>query len=314
MRSDTSSGVLDWDKDGRDWPNREASRFVDAGGLRWHVQISGSGPVLLLLHGTGASSHSWRGLFPLLTRSFTVVAPDLPGHGFTAEASADQLSLPGMARAVTALLETLNLQPACIAGHSAGAAIALRMCLDATVMPRAVISINGALRPFGGMAAQLFPVMARMLAFNPFVQRFVAARAEDKAAVARLIQGTGSRLDAEGLEFYRRLFSTQSHVAAALGMMASWDLEALQRDLPKLKQPLTLIVGEADKAVPPEDARMIRRQLPHAVIVSMRGAGHLCHEERPEEAAQMIIDAADADHGSDDKQAHHPPLAKRSRG
>eukprot|EP01035_Chromulina_nebulosa_P017453 gene17453-23005_t len=287
------------DADGRDWPNREASRFVEAGGLRWHVQISGQEvtrgrkPVLLLLHGTGASTHSWRGLFPLLAERFTVVAPDLPGHGFTGEASAEQLSLPGMARAVTALLEDLNLQPACIAGHSAGAAIALRMCLDTMVTPRAVISINGALRPFGGMAAQLFPVMARMLAFNPFVQRFVAARAEDKAAVIRLIEGTGSRLDADGLEFYRRLFSTQSHVAAALGMMASWDLAGLQRDLPRLTQPLTLIVGEADKAVPPEDARIVRQRLPKATILSMRGAGHLCHEERPEEAVRMIMDACD---------------------
>jgi magnesium chelatase accessory protein len=278
------SDAPDWDKDGRDWPNREASRFVEADGLRWHVQISGGGPVLLLLHGTGASSHSWRGLLPLLAQRFTVIAPDLPGHGFTAAASADQLSLTGMARSVVALLTELKLKPEIIAGHSAGAAVALRMCLD------------------GGMAAQLFPVMARMLAFNPFVQRFVAARAEDKAAVTRLIEGTGSRLDAEGLELYRRLFSTRSHVAAALGMMASWDLEALQRDLPNLAQPLTLIVGEADKAVPPEDARMVRQQLPQAVIVSMRGAGHLCHEERPEEAARMIIEAYDAQNTTLDQE------------
>ena len=40
-----------WDVEGRDWPNRAASRFVDAGQLRWHVQVMGEGPVLLLLHG-----------------------------------------------------------------------------------------------------------------------------------------------------------------------------------------------------------------------------------------------------------------------
>ena len=78
---------LSWERDGRDWPNREASRFVEAGGLRWHVQQMGRGPVLLLLHGTGASTHSWRALLPLLAKSFTVVAPDLPGHGFTATPS-----------------------------------------------------------------------------------------------------------------------------------------------------------------------------------------------------------------------------------
>jgi len=76
-------GKLVWERDGRDWPNRDASRFVRAGGLRWHVQKTGTGPVLLLVHGTGAATHSWRELAPLLARRFTVIAPDLPGPGFT---------------------------------------------------------------------------------------------------------------------------------------------------------------------------------------------------------------------------------------
>ena len=55
-----------------DWPNRAASRYVDAGGLRWHVQSLGdAGPDLLLLHGTGAATHSWAGLAPLLSETST---------------------------------------------------------------------------------------------------------------------------------------------------------------------------------------------------------------------------------------------------
>ena len=50
----------DWATDGRDWPNREASSIVREGGYEWHVQMMGSGPVCLLLHGTGAATHSWR--------------------------------------------------------------------------------------------------------------------------------------------------------------------------------------------------------------------------------------------------------------
>ncbi|MDU3043759.1 MAG: alpha/beta hydrolase, partial [Bradyrhizobium sp.] len=57
-----------WSVDGKDWPNRAASRFVDAAGLRWHVQMMGEGPVALLAHGTGAATHSWRDLAPLLAR------------------------------------------------------------------------------------------------------------------------------------------------------------------------------------------------------------------------------------------------------
>lgn len=89
---------LDWLRDGADWPHRDASRFVVAGGVRWHVQIAGDGPPLLLLHGSGASTHSWRDLLPLLARTHTVIAPDLPGHAFTSTPPAHTLSLPGMMR------------------------------------------------------------------------------------------------------------------------------------------------------------------------------------------------------------------------
>ena len=118
---------LDWDTDGRDWPNREASRFVEAGGLRWHVQCAGDRrrPVVVLLHGTGASSHSWRDLLPLLAEHAFVVAPDLPGHGFSGTpAERSGFTLPGMARGVSELLRALRLEPQLIAGHSAGAAVA----------------------------------------------------------------------------------------------------------------------------------------------------------------------------------------------
>ena len=83
MRPACVTQRLNWERDGRDWPNRASSRFVDAGGLRWHVQVMGEGPVVLLIHGTGASTHSFRALAPLLAPHFTVVVPDLPGHGFT---------------------------------------------------------------------------------------------------------------------------------------------------------------------------------------------------------------------------------------
>ena len=63
----------------RDWPNAAHSQFVRAAGLDWHVQIMGSGPTLLLLHGTGAATHSWRDLMPFLAEHFTlVVAPICP--------------------------------------------------------------------------------------------------------------------------------------------------------------------------------------------------------------------------------------------
>ena len=129
------SDRLDWQRDGAGWPHAEASRFVNAAGLRWHVQQMGprdasDAPWALLIHGTGAATHSWRGLMPLLAARYNVLAVDLPGHGFTSMAPAAQMSLPGMAQALAVLLIDLKLAPQLIVGHSAGAAIGARMALD----------------------------------------------------------------------------------------------------------------------------------------------------------------------------------------
>lgn len=71
---------LDFERDGLVWPNRDASRFIEVEGIRWHVQELGDGPVILLLHRTGASTRSWRGLMPFPSSTSRVVAVDLPGH------------------------------------------------------------------------------------------------------------------------------------------------------------------------------------------------------------------------------------------
>lgn len=278
-----------WEREGRDWPNREASRFVQAAGLRWHVQVMGQGPVLLLLHGTAAATHSWRALMPLLADHFTVVAPDLPGHGFTQPVTGPRLSLPGMAASVGALLQVMQVKPALVAGHSAGAAILLRMALDQRIAPASVISLNGALQPLGDQHAAFFTRTARLLVGLPFVPSLFAWRAADKAVAERLLTDTGSRIEAAGVDYYARLFRHSGHLAAALGMMANWDLVPLLRDLPRLSPRLVLVVGAKDRAVPPAQAERVRARLPTARIVTLPGLGHLAHEEAPDQAAAIII-------------------------
>jgi magnesium chelatase accessory protein len=271
--------ALNWDRDGLDWPNRAASRFVSAGGLRWHIEDMGSGPVVLLLHGTGASTHSWRRFAPILAHRFRVIALDLPGHGFTESPRASHLTLPHMSQAIAI-------------GHSAGAAILCRMALDHRLDAKAIISLNGAFLPFGGLASQFFGGIAKLLFMNPFVPRFFTWHAYDSGTVRRLINGTGSQIDAEGLALYAKLFRNPTHVAAALGMMASWDLETLSRDLPKLKTKLTLIAASNDKAVPSDVAFKVQDMVPGSKVILLRNLGHLAHEEKPSEVAEYIFSEA----------------------
>ncbi len=275
-----------------DWPNRERSRFVRAAGLAWHVQVAGSGPVLLLLHGTGAATHSWRDLLPLLAERFTVIAPDLPGHGFTEAPAARRLSLPGMARDLRALLWTLGQEPAVAVGHSAGAAIALRMSLDGQLHPRAVVGLNAALLPLGGVAGQMFSPLARMLTGLPLLPDLFAWRARGAGTVEKLLRNTGSRLDARGVALYGRVVREPGHVAAALGMMAHWDLQPLLRDLPRLVPKLLLITGAGDRTIAPADSERVRAMVPGASLATLPGLGHLAHEEAPAETARLILDFA----------------------
>jgi magnesium chelatase accessory protein len=283
---------LSWSVDGSDWPNREASRFVEAAGYRWHVQVMGEGPVALLAHGTGAATHSWRSLMPLLARCFTVVAPDLPGHGFTQSPPDHRLSLISMSRDLRALCRKLEVRPELAIGHSAGAAILARMALDQSIEPGLIVSLNGAFLPFGGVAALLLSPLAKALTFNSLVPWMFAWRGSDPAAVHRLISGTGSSIDAEGERFYGKLVSSPAHVAAALQMMANWDLRPLARDLPMLQSDLVLIAASNDRAVPPDVARRVRELLPRARLERVAGYGHLAHEEAPEKIAEIILHAA----------------------
>ena len=279
---------LDWTSDGADWPNRESSSFVEAGGLSWHVQRMGEGPVVLLLHGTGASTHSWRDLAPRLAERFTVVAPDLPGHAFTGRPRSRDLSLTNMTRLLCKLVEALDVQPAIIVGHSAGAAVALRMALDKCVAPAAIVSLNGALFPFSGVARHVFPPVARLMLLNPFMPRIFTKQAQSPQRVERLIMNTGSKIDETGLALYKRLFRQPGHVLGALAMMANWDLQPLQDALGEIETPVVLVAAENDKAIPPSTSMRARDDLPNARAVYLRGLGHLAHEEAPRQIAEII--------------------------
>ena len=294
---------LQWDRDGIRWPHRQHSRFVQAAGLRWHVQQFESAlpdaPTALLLHGTGASTHSWRGLAPLLAPHFKVVSLDLPGHAFTdmppGGSNSLQMSLPGMARAIGELLGVIEVSPTLMIGHSAGAAIAVRMALDGNASPERILSINGALQPLGGLAGQVFSPVAKLMSAMPFVPSLFSWQAAQPSVLRKLMDSTGSKLDAEGMALYGQLVSNPGHAAGALGMMANWDLPQLAIDLPRLKTALSLMVGSNDQTVPPRQAARLAALWPAAAaarqpqLTTLPGLGHLAHEERPDLVAIHIL-------------------------
>jgi len=276
-------------RDKQEWPHRAASRFVSAGGVDWHVQIMGEGPVLLLLHGAGASAHTWRDMMPELAKHFRVIAPDFPGQGFSAlPRRSATFTLPGMARAVADLMINLKAVTEMIVGHSAGCAVGVRMALDGLVAPKAIVGINPALLPFHAVNT-LYSGLAKLLALNPLVPWFISSQARHPHTVERLIDETGSRLNEQGVALYRHLAQQSSHVAGTLRMMANWDLDNLRAILPKLRVPLVQMVGSRDRTIDPDRAHEIRRLLPAAEVLPVQGLGHLAHEEDPHRLTTEIL-------------------------
>lgn len=296
------SQALSWDRDGADWPLREHSRFVSVDHLRWHVQRlqpsheSAAGtrpPRLWLLHGTGAATHTWRDLAPLLAQHHEVLAMDLPGHGFTRGASDTDLTLPGMARALIRLRATLfGDDPGATdvwIGHSAGAAVALQILRTAPEIAPNIISLNGALLPWGGPASGLFMPMARALATLPWSVRFFAWSARRPGTVEALLRDTGSVIDERGSTLYIRLAHNEVHVRDVLKMMAQWKLEPFARELPALRGAVTLISSAGDSTVPPSVSARAAGLIPNARLIALPQWGHLGHEEAPAEWASLIL-------------------------
>jgi magnesium chelatase accessory protein len=277
---------VDWARDGRDWPNRAQSRFVDSRPHRWHVQEAGDGPTLLLLHGAGGATQSWRDVFPALADRFHTIAVDLPGQGFTRCGARNRLSLARMSEDLARLSAHEGWEIDVIVGHSAGAALALD--LARRIQPRGVVGINAALGKFDGIAGWLFPLMAKALALNPLAATLLTRMPNGPDRVRELLEATGSDFDPRTLELYVKLASDRSHVSGTIAMMAQWNIDSLLGQIDRIQCPVLLLAGALDGTVPPDVSQTAAARLPYGEARVLPGLGHLMHEEAPELIAGEI--------------------------
>lgn len=270
---------------------RGEARSVTCGGIDWHIQLHGptTGSTILLLHGTGASAHSWRHVAPILARRHRLLIPDLPGHGQTRTRSTADLSLNGMVTALRTLTGTLGFAPDVIIGHSAGAAIAITLAARLSPAPRLTIGINGAFLPIRG--ARVFSPMAKLLFANPLSAPVFALLNRATPLSDSLLHSTGSAIDAEGQDVYRRLLRTPAHLKGALGMMAAWDLNPFASQLRAFAAPLVLIAARDDPMVPCSNSHYAAALAPQARLVLAAKGGHLLHEIAPDPVCAWIDEA-----------------------
>ncbi|MCU0803386.1 MAG: alpha/beta fold hydrolase [Rhodobacteraceae bacterium] len=269
------------------WPNRDKGRHIRTRPHDWWVVEDGTGPTILLLHGAGGSGHSFAPLLPYLTPHYRCIIPDLPGQGFTRAGARGRFGLDPTADDLATFCDLNGIAPAAIIGHSAGAAIALR--LSEILSLQGVVGINAALGTFEGLAGTLFPMLARGFASIPFLPSVIARTWGNAARVNGLLDGTGSQLSPEARAQYLTLVQSAAHIDGALGMMSQWNLTPLVSRLGSNPVPTLLITGDKDRTVPPRISRDAAARMPAAQYAELPGLGHLAQEEAPKDIADLIL-------------------------
>jgi pimeloyl-ACP methyl ester carboxylesterase len=257
-------------------------RGGEVDGLDLHYTVEGRGPAVVLVHGLGGFAETWRRTIAPLAERATVYAFDLPGHGQSGKPRASY-RLAWLARVLHGFLDTLGVRHASLVGHSLGGAVAVTYAL---VHPARVerLALLGALVP--GAAFRL-PWTARALAL-PVVGEalgFLARPRLCKAAIA----GCFHAPDAAEVDFLvDTRFGERTSAAARGAWLATVrglraDLEGRRADyrraLATLEQPVLLVHGRQDPAVPAAHCAEALAALPRAAVRWVDACGHFPHLE-----------------------------------
>jgi len=270
------------------WPLSVTSQFVTIDNIDFHVQISGTGPDILLLHGAGASSHSFYGMATKLAENYRVICPDLPGQGFTTLLPPEQVGLRAFSEYLRALLAQLGVAPQWIVGHSAGSALAAQLALDLPQQPLGLLCINAAFKPFGAMAAPFFSGAARWLANSRWLPKALASPTLRWRATASMLSDTGSHVSPLSSRCYGALLAQPDHIAGTLRMMAGWDLPPLLRRLSDIDALVWLVACEGDRTIPPIRSTSVAHHFARCRTVRVPALGHLGHEESPDAFVDLV--------------------------
>ncbi|MCL6621368.1 MAG: alpha/beta fold hydrolase [Syntrophobacterales bacterium] len=255
--------------------------------LPWHCLETGEGPALLLLHGLGASSFSWRELIPRLALRFHLLAPDLPAHGATPAAATPDFRLPTLVDGLLALLDRRGIRRCAVAGNSLGGGLAVLLAARAPERVTALALLDPA------VVLKRYPLLFQPLRL-PGLGHLTAL------ALGPWIVPWGLKL-----AYHRRELITPEVVAGyaptfrplanRLGLMRlarendPWPPEEVKALLASLHQPVVILWGEEDPILPVSQAAQLHALLPRAELHLLPGVGHAPQEEAPEATAEILI-------------------------
>lgn len=264
-------------------------------GHRLSYRIGGSGPLLLLVHGITNSSASWEPVLSPLERDFTVIAPDLLGHGDSDKPRGDY-SLGAHASLLRDLMVALGHERATIAGHSFGGGVAMQIAYQ---FPERVQRL--ALIASGGLGRELTPVLrAVALPGAEYVLPLLVAEplVSGSAMIGGLLGKVGLRAGSDITALARGLASLQDiearrafvNTARASIDIGGQRIDASDKLYLAAAIPTLIVWGDRDPVIPVEHAYSAHEVMPGSRLRVFEGAGHFPHQDEPVGFAAELAD------------------------
>ncbi|MGH8978094.1 MAG: alpha/beta fold hydrolase [Acidimicrobiia bacterium] len=267
-------------------------------------RLAGSGPVIVLIHGMAGSSATWRYVMPALAERFTVVAPDLLGHGESAKPRGDY-SLGAFACAVRDLLTTLELKGGTLVGQSLGGGVAMQFAYQFPERShRLVLVSSGGLGEEVALLLRLLTLPGSEYVLPLGCQRWMhdAGNAvfgwlrrvglQPGAHLEEMWQSYGSLADAETRTAF--LHTLRSVVDVAGQRVSATDRLYLTAAMPTL-----IVWGDRDNIIPVEQGRRTHDAMPGSRLEVFEGVGHFPHCERPERFVEVLTDFVESNAPAD---------------
>lgn len=271
------------------------SRFVEVNGLQVHYKIAGEGePVLILLHGFGASLFSWREVMGPLAAHGTVVAFDRPAFGLTERPMPGEwegespYSAAAQADLTVGLMDALGVERAVLVGNSAGGTVAVLTALRYPQRVEALVLVDAAIYQGGGFPSWLAPLLLTPQArhLGPLFARRIQDWGRD---FARSAWHDPSGITAEVWAGYTLPLQAENWDRALWELTVASRPLGLAERLDELTMPVLVITGDDDRIVPTESSIRLADELPNAELVVIPNCGHVPQEECPAPFIEAVI-------------------------
>ena len=270
-------------------------RYVTLHGHGIAYRMVGEGPVIVLIHGMAGSSRTWLEAMPLLARDYTVIAPDLPGHGESDEPAGDY-SLGAHASALRDLIGgALGIERATFVGQSLGGGVAMQLAYQfPELCERLVLVASGGLGREVSRVLRLFTLPAAEYVMPALFPRFVR-ESGDKLVAFLGDWGVRAPHAAEMWSAYASLSEPDKRRAFIRTLRAVIDpggqaVSATNRLYLAAAAPTLIAWGDRDRIIPVEHAYAAHELMPGSRLEIFEGAGHFLHAERPARFAEVLGD------------------------